>query len=138
MKKIALFLALVTLIGLLCACSPKTEEPAPEAAPEVTSEEVADSPLTGTWIGDGSMDIYGLDHEIEFVHTWTFRNDGTATAEKTLDNGTEEVLDYNYKYTEDTLTFEKDGATCGIGYTIEDNVMTIRTGVKTYATFTRQ
>ena len=137
MKKIALFLAVVCLTGLLCACSPEEKEP--DAADGSAANEIVESPFIGTWVGDGTMDIFGLDHEIEFVRTWTFRSDGTATAEKTLDDGTELVLEYNYKFTENTLTFEKDGATCGITYVLEgDNLSILLDHRGNYAVFTRQ
>ena len=142
MKKIALLLALLGLAALLAGCSapaedaPQTEESA-QTEQNNDAEQADDSGFVGTWVGDGTMDIMGLDHEIEFVHTWIFREDGTVTAEKTV-NGAEETLEFEYKYTDDTLTFVQGDATCGIGYVLEGDTLTFRTGVNTFAEYIRQ
>ena len=138
MKKLAILLVLIALLTMAVGCSAPAEEPqADEPAVEAPVEAEEATGFEGTWVGDGSLDIMGLDHEIEFVHTWTFRADNTVTAQKTVD-GKEETLEFEYKYTEDTLTFIQGDATCGIGYTLEGDTLTIRTGVDTYAVYTRQ
>ena len=144
-------LTMVCLLALLCGCSASGSEESSstdaaaseatsttEAADETTEETAEENPLLGVWTGDGTMDIMGLDHDIEFVNVWTFNSDETAVAEKDLEDGTTETLEFTYTYTEDTLTFSKDGGTCSVTYTLDGDTLSFRTGVDTYAVFTRQ
>ena len=150
--------ALICLLALLCGCSASEShenseaeasaaEATAETAPAETAEEgttvdteteAEEVSLVGVWNGDGTMDITGLEHEIEFVNVWTFNSDGTAKAEKDLEDGTTETLEFTYTYTDDTLTFTKDGGTCSVTYTLDGDTLSFRTGVDTYAVFTRQ
>ena len=140
MKKMRIILTAAALVALLCACNAQKEatvENAPSQASQPSQTETA-SGLEGVWVGDGTMDIMGLDHEVEFVEVWTINSDGTATAEKTADDGTKEITTYTYKYTDDTLTFYQDNASCGLSYILEGDTLSFRTGVNTFAEFTRQ
>ena len=140
-------LALTCLLALLCGCSApanQADEPSDsQTDTSVTTREpgeapTEENPLLGVWVGDGTMDIMGIEHDIEFVNVWTFKSDDTAVAEKDKDDGTTETLEFTYTFTDDTITFAKDGATCSVTYTLDGDTLSFRTGIDTYAVFNRQ
>lgn len=139
-------LALTCLLALLCGCSaPANQADAADdasvgatATREPGEAPTEENPLLGVWIGDGTMDIMGIEHDIEFVNVWTLKSDDTAIAEKDGEDGTTETLEFTYSFTDDTITFSKDGATCSVTYTLDGDTLSFRTGIDTYAVFNRQ
>ena len=92
--------------------------------------------LVGTWVGNGDLDILGLEAPFEFASQWTFRDDGTAVA--IVDSTPVEFSTYRTSADGDTLTLIMDDSEtgCGIGYKIKGDVLLIQMG-KSYAEFTK-
>lgn len=84
--------------------------------------------VVGTWVGDGTMDILGMEAPIEFVHSWTFRADGTAVAEKRTSDGVLYTEEFTYSMTDDTIGWSLDGISYALVYRIKGNTLMIETG----------
>ena len=107
--KLMLTVGCLTLL-LLCACSYKSK-------------------IVGTWSGDGTLDMKGMNAPFEFATQWVFQSDRTVVV-----TVGEEEIQFKYSMTDDTLTLNGEELTWGIRYKITGNTLSIETG-NTTATF---
>ena len=84
--------------------------------------------VVGTWVGDGTMDVPGLEAPIEFVHSWTFRKDGIAIAEKTTPEGNRYTEEFTYSMTDDTLGWSIDGISYALVYRLQGDTLILESG----------
>lgn len=109
--KLMLTVGCLTLL-FLCACS-------------------YESKIVGTWSGDGTLDMKGMNAPFEFAAQWVFNADGTVIV-----TVGEEEIQFKYSMTDDTLTLNGDELTWGVLYKITGNTLSIETG-DSDATFTK-
>lgn len=82
-----------------------------------------DDKLVGTWQGDGSLDLLGMEAPYEFATQWIFTEDGTAIV-----NVGEEELEFKYSATDDTLTLNGGEMSWGVLYRVKGKTLSIETG----------
>ena len=99
----AVFVTCMSLV-LLCSCSPE-------------------SLLVGTWQGDGSLDMLGMEAPYEFATQWSFDKEGTVIVRVG-----EEKLEFKYSATDDTLTLNGNKMSWGMIYNVNGKQLTIDTG----------
>jgi len=87
--------------------------------------------LTGTWQGDGSLDMLGMEAPWEYATQWVFRADGTVSV-----TVGEETVDFRYSTTDDTLTLNGEELSWGVLYRVKQDTLSIETGDGT-AVFTK-
>lgn len=89
---------------MLCACSHEAK-------------------LEGTWQGDGSLDMLGMEAPYEFATQWRFNSDGTVVV-----TAGEETVEFRYSVTDDTLTLNGEELSWGVLYQVKDDTLSIETG----------
>lgn len=99
----AVFATCISLV-LLCSCS-------------------HESSLIGTWNGDGSLDMLGMEAPYEFATQWIFDEEGTVIVKVG-----EEELEFKYSATDDTLTLNGGEMSWGVLHTVKGKTLSIETG----------
>ena len=99
----AVFVTCISLV-LLCSCSHEAS-------------------LVGTWNGDGSLDMLGMEAPYEFATQWIFDEEGTVIVKVG-----EEELEYQYSATDDTLTLNGSEISWGVRYEVNGKQLSIDTG----------
>lgn len=114
MKKnriLLLLLAAVTLVLLLGSCNVAERNRAK---------------LIGTWEGDGTLELMGMEMELgkeipfDYVEILHFASDGSGY----MSNGAER-MEFTYKLTDDTLTFQFPEIAMGRPYKFTDNILLV-------------
>ena len=82
-----------------------------------------DSKLVGTWQGDGSLDMMGMEAPYEFVTKWAFDESGQAIA--TVE---EAEIAFKYSATDDTITLNDGEMSWGVRYSVKGKTLSIETG----------
>ena len=100
---ISAFIMCLSLI-LLSSCSPSSK-------------------LTGTWQGDGSLDMLGMEAPYEFATQLIFNSESTLIVKV----GDEEA-EFKYSATDDTLTINGDEMSWGVRYKVSGKTLSIETG----------
>ena len=79
--------------------------------------------IIGTWQGDGSLDILGMEAPYEFADQRTFQADGSSVV-----TVGENKVHFQYSMTDDTITLKTPELSWGIGYRINGSTLRIKTG----------
>lgn len=82
--------------------------------------------IVGTWENDGTWEIQGEQVPYGGSNTLTFNKDGTGSmASVTPEGSPGPSKDFTYSLTDDVLTLVSGEVTAEIGYTLEDDTLTI-------------
>jgi len=87
--------------------------------------------LVGSWYGDGTFDIVGVDAPFEFSTELEFNEDGTL--EVTVND---ETSTYKYSATDDTITIQGEDLSWGVYYTVKGTTLSLKSG-SDYSTYTK-
>lgn len=87
--------------------------------------------VVGSWYGDGTFDITGIDAPFEFATKLEFNENGTL--EVTTNDS---LATYQYSMTEDTLTIQGEDRSWGVYYTVKGTSLNLKTG-NDFSTFTK-
>ena len=87
--------------------------------------------LVGSWCGDGTFDILGLDAPFEFATELKFNKDGTLDV-----TVNDETTTYKYSANDDTIAIQGEDMGWGVYYTVKGTSLNLKTG-SDFSTFTR-
>ena len=88
--------------------------------------------LVGSWYGDGTFDILGVDTPFEFATKLEFNENGTLEA-----TVNDESTTYQYSATDDTITIQHGDMSWGVNYIVNGTSLNLKTG-SDFSTFTKQ
>jgi len=88
--------------------------------------------LVGSWYGNGTFDILGIDAPFEFATELEFNEDGTLDV-----TVNDETTTYKYSATDDTITIQGEDMSWGVYYTLKVTSLNLKTG-SDFSTFTKQ
>lgn len=117
MKRITPLVIVLLCVFLLCSCGMKN------ALRSLT--------LVGSWYGDGTFDILGVDAPFEFATELEFNEDGTLDV--TVNN---ETSAFKYSATDDTITIQGEDMSWGVYYTVKGTTLNLKTGSE-FSVFTK-
>ena len=125
-RRVFISAAALCLCLCLCACSPETK-------------------IVGTWSLNSGADPTDMGFPFDSAVTWTFRSDGTATAEVPDADSTVESQEYRFTMTDDTLTLTTDDVNSistdemsyGILYELDGDTLTLNPSMEAPGVFTR-
>ena len=87
--------------------------------------------VVGSWYGDGTFDIIGVNTPFEFATKLDFDINGTLTVTTESDTTV-----YNYNTTDDTITIQGDDVSWGIYYEVAGENLKLKEG-RDFSIFTR-
>ena len=118
MKRLTCCFLTALLCLLLCACGNDTEAPG----------------IVGTWEGSGTVSIIGENApaQTEITERWTFRDDGTVTAEISAPETTLPPMEYTYVLDCGILLLTANGRSVQASYDVKvGNVLELKFGERT-------